>query len=161
LKVFIISLGSVDSVVLKNLAEDLEKVLKIDVTILGSITLSEEAYSLEREQYSGDFILKYLSRIILLENGKLLGVTEEDLYAKGLNFIFGIAQISERNAVISLNRLKDKIRERALKEAVHELGHTFGLLHCENKSCVMSFSNNLDEVDAKSSDFCSEHNFLR
>ncbi len=161
MKVFIISLGSVDSVVLENLAEDLKKVLKIDVSIPGSIILPEKAYSPEREQYSGDFILKYLNRIILSENWKLLGVTEEDLYAKGLNFIFGIAQISGRNAVISLSRLKGKMRERALKEAVHELGHTFGLLHCKTKSCVLSFSNNLDEVDAKNSDFSSEHNFFR
>ena len=39
--------------------------------------------------------------------------------------------------------------ERVKKEAVHEIGHTFGLGHCLNKICVMSFSPSIFDVDRK------------
>jgi archaemetzincin len=48
----------------------------------------------------------------------------------------------------------DLFRQRALKEAVHELGHTWGLSHCSNVDCVMHFSNTLSETDAKAATFC-------
>jgi archaemetzincin len=47
-------------------------------------------------------------------------------------------------------------RERAVKEAVHELGHTFGLGHCPDSSCVMHFSNCLDDTDRKGKEYCPE-----
>jgi archaemetzincin len=34
-------------------------------------------------------------------------------------------------------------------EAVHELGHAFGLTHCEKSRCVMHFSNSLQDTDFK------------
>jgi archaemetzincin len=65
----------------------------------------------------------------------------------------------ERNAVISLMRLrigadKETFRRRAVKEAVHELGHTFGLSHCASPRCVMRFSNSLADTDRKGSEWC-------
>jgi archaemetzincin len=93
---------------------------------------------------------------------RVLGVTEVDLYSKGsnnrdLNFVFGQAQILGRAAVISLYRLRgeeDVFHLRALKEAVHELGHTMGLRHCDNKICVMRFSDSLADTDFKNAEFC-------
>jgi archaemetzincin len=89
-------------------------------------------------------------------------VTEVDLYSKGrnnrdLNFVFGQAQILGKAAVISLYRLKGEkevYHLRALKEAVHELGHTMGLRHCHDKICVMHFSDSLDDTDFKEAAFC-------
>ena len=64
-----------------------------------------------------------------------------------------------RNQYLALCRLgsgadREKRRIRALKEAVHELGHTFGLLHCETTGCVMTRSVNLIDVDAKAMALC-------
>jgi archaemetzincin len=102
---------------------------------------------------------------------KVLAVTDVDLYTDGLNFIFGQAEISGRAALISTVRLKYQVfwssgrrrlhdRElfidRMLKEAVHELGHTFGLRHCKTRTCVMTFSNCLEDTDLKSSDYCTD-----
>jgi predicted Zn-dependent protease len=76
-----------------------------------------------------------------------------------LNFVFGIAQPTGEACVISLFRLyldadEARFRGRALKEAMHELGHTFGLGHCANPSCVMWFSNTLEETDRKGAAYC-------
>ena len=35
---------------------------------------------------------------------------------------------------------EDLLRERLVKEAAHELGHTFGLRHCADWRCVMASS---------------------
>lgn len=100
---------------------------------------------------------------------KVLGVTDLDLYTDDLNFIFGQAEISGRAALISTARLRfqkfhsigrrrleshEVFIERMLKEAVHELGHTFGMRHCNNRSCVMAFSNCLEDTDYKSDQYC-------
>jgi len=74
-------------------------------------------------------------------------VVNVDLFVPSLNFVFGLA--AGNTAVISLARLRPEyygekkneylLRERALKESIHELGHTFGLPHCFNIRCIMHF----------------------
>jgi archaemetzincin len=93
--------------------------------------------------------------------GRVLGVTDMDLYAGGLNFVFGMAETQGGAAVISVARLRlganhARFQARTLKEAVHELGHTFGLPHCPRPQCVMHFSNSLADTDRKGADFCPE-----
>jgi len=94
---------------------------------------------------------------------KILGIVDHDLYVPELNFVFGEA--SRIAAVISLTRLRQGFyhlpenrslfHQRILTEAVHELGHTYGLRHCENPRCVMFFSNSLMDTDRKGPAFCA------
>jgi archaemetzincin len=90
----------------------------------------------------------------------VLGVTNVDLYASRLNFVLGEAEYPGNFAIISLHRLKSPNKKiflkRVLTEAVHELGHTFGLPHCGNHLCVMHFSNSVVETDIKGPGFCSD-----
>ncbi len=119
-----------------------------------------------RRQYFSPAILKALKDLHGPKplNFKVLGVADVDAYTPGLNFVFGEAEIDGSYAVIYLARLKLGLYapvergvffERALKEAVHELGHTFGLTHCSNPACVMRFSNSIADTDYKTSEYCS------
>jgi archaemetzincin len=78
-----------------------------------------------------------------------------------LNFVFGEADARLGIAVFSLARLHTPDRNhfvhRAATEAIHELGHTFGLTHCDDVRCVMWFSNTLAETDRKGTEFCGAH----
>lgn len=115
-----------------------------------------DAFSIFRKQYSAK---KLLEEAMSYPMTRILGITEKDLYVKELNFVFGLAELKGSVAVISTARLgmadnKQLFLERTLKEANHELGHTFGLKHCKNAHCVMHFSNSLEDTDKKSDEFC-------
>jgi archaemetzincin len=62
---------------------------------------------------------------------------------------------------MSLARLTEaadpaRLAARVVKEAVHEVGHTYGLVHCATLACVMSRSPGLRSVDLKSDRLCAE-----
>lgn len=133
-------------------------------TLGESLAIPEGAYDPTRKQYRSDSLLGYLRLMAPRRPEKVLGVTGWDIYAPGLNFVFGHAIRGGRHALISTARLRPEFYgeppnetlflERVQKEAVHELGHVYGLDHCPDARCVMNFSNSIRDVDAKSSDFC-------
>lgn len=114
------------------------------------------AFNSQRRQYRADDFLVIARK----QSGeRVLVVTNCDLYADDLNFVFGLAESFGRCAVISLFRLRigvteQEFRRRVMKEAVHEIGHTFGLAHCAKPSCVMFFSNSLVDTDRKETNWC-------
>ncbi|HHW16807.1 MAG TPA: archaemetzincin family Zn-dependent metalloprotease [Methanothermobacter sp.] len=120
----------------------------------------EDAYNPLRNQYHSTRLLLFLKNVLRGDFNRILGVTNVDLYAPHLNFVFGEAESPGKFAIISTYRLKHPDRriflERVLKEAIHELGHTIGLAHCSNPSCVMYFSNSIIDTDKKSPKFCKE-----
>jgi len=147
------------------LAERMAERLGRDAMIGEGIPLPEEGYDPRRRQTLGETILDALRALPASPAGRALGLTEADCYAPGLNFIFGQATLNGREAFVALPRLRssfyglaedpDLYRRRALKECVHELGHTWGLRHCQDARCVMHFSNSLLDTDAKGAAFCS------
>ena len=89
---------------------------------------------------------------------RILGLTDADLFIPILTFVFGEAQLKGRAAVVSTARLGGppaaRLPLRLETEAVHELGHTFGLLHSSDDGCVMHASTYVEEIDLKSDSFC-------
>mgnify|MGYP006281621671 CR=1 FL=1 len=172
-------LGNISHAIAIALKDDLNRVYK-DHQITFEVNteeleLEESEYDDVREQYDAS---KILDRLMYLakdnEVFRVLGVLDEDIYASDLNFVFGVAKVPKfRNidkslaSLISVARLRESyygkpkneqlFRERILKEALHEIGHTFGLDHCDNL-CVMKFSNSLPETDIKPAEYCNECN---
>ncbi|MGC9072407.1 MAG: archaemetzincin family Zn-dependent metalloprotease [Acidilobus sp.] len=120
------------------------------------------AYDWSRMQYRADLVNSWLRGALFkaLEGGLLaLGIVSADGYVGGLNFVFGLASQDLGVATVYTRRLladasTELYRLRLLKEAMHEVGHLLGLAHCDNPTCVMSFSNSLGGVDRKEARFC-------
>jgi len=122
------------------------------------------AFDPGRNQYHSTAILQRLETCILGEEIRVLGITALDLYVPVLTFVFGEAQLAGRCALASLHRLReefyglpasnDRLHERLIKEAVHELGHTFALRHCDDWRCVMASTHAVERVDLKGPEFC-------
>jgi archaemetzincin len=165
-EVEILSLNDVNSEILLFLSKEIPFHLPVLHCRIASrrFELPTDSYDPQREQYNSSRILDMLASFHpQAENGRVLAVTSQDLFVPGLNFVFG--QAMGGYAMISLARLSPRfygLREdgdlylrRITKEAVHELGHTLGLMHCRDQFCVMHFSNSILDTDRKSSDLCA------
>ena len=154
-------IGSVPAEAVDALAPAVREAFGTEVVIAPPLSLPASAYDRRRGQYSSTALLDDLARAKRPEWERLLGITNVDLYIPQLNFVFGEGDFDRGVAVFSLERLRSAdsalSRRRAATEAIHELGHTYGLAHCENKHCVMWFSNTLAESDRKGTRFCAEH----
>jgi archaemetzincin len=132
-----------------------------DVAATAGVEMPQSAFSRSRAQYSSTALLDLLARRKQPGWDRLLGIVDVDLYVPELNFVFGEADARQGVAVFSLARLhtpdRDRFVHRAATEAIHELGHTFKLTHCDNPQCVMWFSNTLAETDRKGTEFCAAH----
>jgi archaemetzincin len=123
------------------------------------------AYDAARGQYGSIPVLGALVEWRPPDALKLLAITERDLFIPVLTFVYGHAQLGGGVAVISLARLRQEFYgmppnqpvflERALKEALHETGHTFGLVHCADRECAMSLATNIRQIDLKRAAFCA------
>jgi archaemetzincin len=152
LKIALLPIGDVDRAVLEHLAAGLS--VLGDIEILRAVDVPESAYRPRRRQYLASDLLTLTASY---PQDRVLGMTDVDMYGPPKKFIFGLAEIRGKSAIVSLNRLKgdDQLtRRRAEKEAFHEIGHTFGLRHCPNRACVMAFSNSLVDTDKKEKDYC-------
>ncbi len=158
------ALGQVDGGLISSLGAGLEKIFGRSINTLKTLDIPAKYYDKKQGQYNASGLLSELKKIHLKKGEKILGITEVDLFAQGLNFVFGQAELGGPASIISLARLRQEfygsptnpelLLERTIKEAVHELGHTFGLGHCPDPGCVMHFSNNLHDTDIKSNAFC-------
>ena len=163
-RIQILPFGAVDGVTLGHLTEGLSRELGVACEVLTEEPEPAFAYNVTRQQYSSTEILAYMMKRCVPHGARLLGVTPLDLYIPILTFVFGEAQLSGACAIVSCHRLRQEFyglpadevlfRERTLKEAVHELGHTLTLAHCEDYQCVMAPSHGVEWIDLKSSRLC-------
>ncbi|RLF17341.1 MAG: archemetzincin [Thermoprotei archaeon] len=159
-------LGDVDKNLLYDTCRRLQRIIDVNVDVSDIyIEIPEEAFDNLRGQYLSTTILHHLKIwSVKLPYDKIVGISNVDAYTNGLNFVFGEAELGGRVAVVYLARLRPEFYggepnyelfvTRCLKEILHELGHTFGLLHCRNRRCVMTFSNSIYDTDYKEANYC-------
>ena len=161
----IIPIGEVEETLLLFLKQSLFQTFKIQARIRNRRFNLSPAYDPDRNQYNSSGLLLQLINEVPPETVKILGVTQLDLFIPIFTFLFGEAQLNGIGAVVSIHRLhnqfygipenKELLKGRLLKEGIHELGHPFGLIHCLALNCVMKSSTYVEDIDQKSTHFCS------
>ena len=160
----LVSFGFYEQDFLENIAKAVRPELGFAVNIRdGHVDLSE-FYDPARRQYNGNSLLKMVDSISFPDSLKTLGLFNVDLYIPILTYIFGQAFLNGQTGIASIYRLANErygmpqndqlLLDRAKKEVIHELGHTLGLIHCENPVCVMRSSTYLEDVDQKKLHLC-------
>ncbi len=160
LKFQIIPFGNIPEDMINSIKDELKTTYRIQSDVSEKTELPKESYNTLRHQFQASKILESLSQL----KTRVLGITDKDIYAEDLNFVFGQAQLKGNAALVSVTRLNpmfyrkspDKMLliDRTIKEIIHEAGHTFGLRHCQNERCVMSSSNTIFNVDKKTKNLC-------
>jgi archaemetzincin len=160
----LLPIGNVDGGLLKDLRPAVEDVFCVPCKVLPVRLDPEFAFHGERQQYHSSEILQRMQTFLTADSWRMLGISAVDLYIPILTFVFGEAQVGGPCAVVSSHRLRqefyglppdhDLFRQRLIKEAVHELGHTLSLTHCDDYRCVMASSHAVEWIDLKESKLC-------
>jgi archaemetzincin len=161
--IVVAALGPAPEAVLDRMEGELRRAFGLPVERGTAVPEPEGAYSPPRGQWlAAEFLKRLLAHAAPGE--RVLGVTERDLFVPVLSFVYGQAQLEGQAAVVSLARLRPEFHalppdagvlgRRAATEAVHEVGHTFGLVHCLDRRCPMSLSIDLPDLDGKTAELC-------
>ncbi|HZQ68652.1 MAG TPA: archaemetzincin family Zn-dependent metalloprotease [Terriglobales bacterium] len=161
----LLPIGNLDAGLLMQLGPALADAFRIPCEVITRPLDPEIAFHGERQQYHSSELLQQMQSYLGHHCWRLLGITAVDLYIPILTFVFGEAQMGGPCALVSLHRLRqefyglppdrDSLRERLLKECVHEIGHTLNLTHCQDYSCAMAPSHAVEWIDLKESSLCA------
>ncbi|MBW2038825.1 MAG: archaemetzincin family Zn-dependent metalloprotease [Deltaproteobacteria bacterium] len=149
---------------IREVEENLKKEFGLPIRTSSSEINPEDSYDPGRKQYHSTKILKEILDDFPSDALRTIGIIPFDLFIPILTFVFGEAQLGGKVGIVSLARLRQEfyglppnqalLQRRLIKEIKHELGHTFGLVHCSLRECVMSVANNIADVDSKGASFC-------
>lgn len=160
----LVSFGHFEQQLLDRIADNVSHEIRMPIkTKEGHIDLSDY-YDPSRRQYNGNNLLKDVETIYSPDSLKTIGLFNVDLFIPILTYIFGQAYLNGNTGIVSAFRLNNErygivtddkvIIDRLIKEVIHELGHTFGLIHCHTPTCVMRSSTYVEDLDLKNSSFC-------
>lgn len=160
----LISFGYFGKHILEPIAEAVHQEFYYPVRIKESHMDLSEFFDPGRRQYNGNKLLIAIDAMSLPDSHKNIGLFSVDLFIPILTYIFGQAALNGNTGIASLFRLSNErygiapddklLLERFTKEVIHELGHTFGLIHCNTPTCVMRSSTYVEDIDQKNPNLC-------
>jgi len=163
-KLYVVPIRLSDNSLLDPLLTYLAHSFRLETEVLWRELDLASTHNAERDQYHSTAILAQIIANPPDDAFRMLGVAGVDIFVPVLTFLFGEAQFKGLGALISTFRLRNEFygnapdmqlfQERVLKEAIHELGHTYGLVHCNYPGCVMNSSTDVEDVDEKNVLFC-------
>ncbi|HMN49373.1 MAG TPA: archaemetzincin family Zn-dependent metalloprotease [Ignavibacteriaceae bacterium] len=162
--IFVAPIKFYSTLLLQNLVAELSKRFLSKIHIIDLKINLDDFFSVDRKQYYSTQIIAEALKLTDEYNGKIVLLTDVDIFVPALTFIFGEAQLNGKHAILSVCRLHEEfysgisnenlLLERTIKEVLHELGHCYGLRHCIDWDCVMHSSPGIEEVDIKGNTFC-------
>lgn len=152
-----------------NLVDELQAALEdnypLEIRRLAPVAMSGAEWDPKRQQHNSPVVLQRVLECADRRTDKLLAVTGRDLFIPMLSFVYGQAQLGGRAGVVSVARLRQQfyglppndilLLARARKEAIHETGHLYGLVHCADSRCAMSLSTSVRQIDMKDDALCA------
>jgi archaemetzincin len=147
---------------LNPVVKDIQKIFGYRTSIKSLLQDVEFALDTGRSQYHSTLILEKLAGLAPAGVVKILAITRVDLFIPILTHVYGEAQLGGKTCIISTHRLNEGLAmssvesfsRRVVKEAIHELGHTFDLRHCQDHACIMHYCRSIKDVDRKSDQLC-------
>ncbi len=147
------------------LCKDVKSTFNLDVVFRKTVIDFGATFDANRFQYNSTQILHLLLNSGKIQNNsKAIILTDLDLFVPILTYVFGEAELNGNSAIASSHRLHNEyyglpkneqlLQTRITKEIIHELGHTFGLIHCSDYRCVMHSSTYVEDIDLKDSSLC-------
>ncbi len=148
----------------RHIMEKVGNIYNVEVDLMECTMDVSQFYNPARRQYNADLLLEAMIERAPKGYLKYISLFRGDLYIPILTYIFGQAQLNGLFGIASLFRLRNELYglpedyelmlERFTKVAIHELGHTFGLIHCTHPICIMRSSTYVEDLDQKKINFC-------
>jgi archaemetzincin len=165
-RILLISHGNFENDFLEKIAKEVSDEYLRKVIIGESHIDLNDFFEPTRRQYDGNLLLKEIDTVYSSGFFKKVGLFRVDLFIPILTYIFGQAALNGSTGIASLYRLRNEqygmqkddnlLFDRFKKVIIHELGHTFGLIHCHVPTCVMRSSTYVEDIDQKSHHLCSK-----
>jgi len=162
--VHLLPVGTTSIPLLEQLRAAIPRLLPVRCELLPFTLDPVPSYHAERQQFHSSEILERMQALVRPRDWRLLAVADVDLYIPILKYVFGEAQMGGPCALVSTFRLRQEfygldrddslVLQRLVKEAVHELGHTLHLRHCQDYLCAMASSHSVEWIDLRDNRMC-------
>ena len=161
--ILISPVGDLTAALLEAMAGEIQRVFDFSTSIDSILNDLSFALDHNRNQHHSTMILEQLAASAPAQAVKVIAIAQVDLFIPILTHVYGEAQLGGTACVVSTFRLNEgrsgmnisqKYIDRIVKEAIHELGHTFNLRHCPEATCIMHYCRNEEDVDRKSDELC-------